>query len=228
MRLLTTLFVAVACGRAAIISNASVFTFGGVNGTTDCSMQSTGSTVHCMSQDTVVTAEASVVGLSAFVSTSAGTLGRSGGRAEANAGFDDLFVVNSVAGNVLFGHYTFSYFPNFTGGDTFLSFGIQQGGSSKGFSGGSGGQFSLQSTIEPGVPFQERVLTRSQSGTPGSESSQLQVQFLGFTDATGNTVPFQIVADTPEPATWAVTSGGILLVMLFRRRPSRPDAFAKC
>jgi len=224
----------------ATISTASVTTFTSVNGS--CSMTSSGALVSCDSSvaGTFARAAASASSSASFGNASvfADTVGEGGlANARATASFDDLLIVNGAAPGAIVGHYVYSAsfvadFP--TSADAVIFISVQQGITSFRFPLPPGDPASvndmpinIQSTFQPGVPFDEQAFLLASGSSPGVESDSASLQFLGFTDLADNPVAFSIV---PEPNTASImVFGGVMLVgmagvrsirRLNRHRPS--------
>jgi len=145
--------------------------------------------------------------------------------------------VNGAAPGTIVGHYVHSAsfvadFNTFAG--LVLNISVQQGTTSFTFPLPSSDPASvndmpidIQSTFQPGVPFEERAFLSAFGSSPGFESDSASLQFLGFTDLAGDPVAFSIM---PEPSTASsVIVAGVMLIgaggvrsirRLNRHRPS--------
>ena len=212
------------CCLAATVSNVTVESEANSSARPfDCVMQSSGAFVICQSGVALASgfAIAGFGGASVNIAVGGGPPGAAD--ASADAGFDDFLVVNSLSGNTLIGH--FAYSANCSGpfcfGNAYLDNAkvVIQGvvdpplGSSP---------LSVQYTVQAGVPFDVNAMVSAFAETPGPEIVSASVQFTGFTDLSGNPVPYVVLSDVPEPSTLVLGAAAVLVLTLSRRLKFRP------
>lgn len=211
---------------AATISTVSINA-----GTTqnNCSQQSLGAQINCSaSLSGTVLAQSSGSSSASFglgggqvqASASEGTGPFGSASAFSTAAFDNLLLVASLAGNTLYGNYRIevSTVNDFGGVGAAMAI-LRQGSATQQFQDNGHQQQQpllvlLPSSVQAGVPFEQKVNVSSLASSPGSETTFASVTFLGFTDASGKAVAFTVV---PEPGT-ALLLAPLLLAFALRKR----------
>ena len=144
-------------------------------------------------------------------STSAGGLSPGAALAQANAEFDEMITVQYTG--MLRGIYTVNQTNNGVAQALHATtVAITQAGISPSLYAMTAQPYVIVvSPVQAGMPFEVDASVYSQSSTPDDENSGASISLLGFTDSSGDLVPYAMI-DAPEPRTLGMLLGGLILL----------------